>query len=132
MNPLKNLRDRLGLTRIQMGELLDLGASSIDKYESDMGEDTARRCAELARKHGYYDLVPSFNRLAGDVPKNARLDPEDWSPREREVIGIVIDIMRNPKTETDRSFPNLIYDLAQLRRKIGDVVPLKKPPRKGE
>lgn len=118
MNPLKELRRRMGLTREQMGSLLGLSAPSIDKYESEMGAETAQLAVQICQKHGEFDLIPEFRRIAGDLPKGSELDPGTWSARERELIGNLLEIIRDPVTATDRGIPDFIADIAQLRRRI--------------
>lgn len=119
MNPLKELRRRLGATREDMGKLLGLSAPSVDKYESEMSPETARLCVQICQKNGEFDLIPEFRRIAGDLPsKGSELDQSTWSPRERELIVSILEMLRAPVTATDRNLADYISDAVQLRRRI--------------
>lgn len=120
-NSLRELRDRLGLSRPEMGALLNVGATTIEKYESGPPQDMAERCQAIAAEHGWRDLVLDFADMAGTgTPAVNGTDFHDMSPYEKELCSAVLQITRNPMLPSDKGLPQLILDLMDLRRRRKD------------
>ena len=58
INPIRDLRDRLNLTRDEFGERVGMSASTIAKYDSDPLPELHRKLAQIASEAGHEDGGP--------------------------------------------------------------------------
>lgn len=90
------------------------------RHFSDMGEEAALLCANLAEQKGHSDLVPIFRRMAGEKPRDgAPVRPEEWTPEEHDLAAALLDIKRYPSSVTDRLIPSFIFEAAANRKREG-------------
>jgi transcriptional regulator with XRE-family HTH domain len=117
MNPLCELRNRLNLSRVQFGKLVDKSEATIEKYEAEIGPEFAAQLAKLATKHGYADLEMLFNIVAGKESAPNELDLATLSSDEVGFLEACLLIYRQPRNDYERSVVTIVRELIKLRKR---------------
>jgi transcriptional regulator with XRE-family HTH domain len=120
MNPLRELRMRLNLSRPQLAKILKRSQSLLDKYESDIPEELALALAAIASEHGHRDLYFRFHEMVNGSTVQAAapaIRPERLSPTESELVSILLDILRDPDpaSHLQKSIPQMLYEIKANR-----------------
>ena len=115
MNLLCELRNRLNLSRVQFGRLVDKSEATIEKYEAEIGPDFAGQLAKLAQKHGFGDLAQLFNVMAGKE-RASQLDAARLSADEVDFLVACLSIYRKPANDYEKSVVTIVRELIKLRK----------------
>jgi transcriptional regulator with XRE-family HTH domain len=118
MNPLCELRNRLKLSRVQFGKLVDKSEATIEKYEAEISPEFATQLARIADKHGYADLEMMFNIAAGKERAPKELDLATLSSDEVGFLRACLSIYRKPRNEYERSVVTIVRELIKLGKRI--------------
>lgn len=117
MNPLAELRNRLNLSRVQFGRLVDKSDATIEKYEAEISPEFAANLGKVAEKHGYPDLAMLFNIIAGKEPPPKELDLASLSSDEVKFLEACLSIYRKPANDYEKSVVTIVRELIKLRKK---------------
>jgi transcriptional regulator with XRE-family HTH domain len=122
MNPLRELRMRLNLSRPQLAKLVRRSQSLLDKYESDIPDELALALAEIASEHGHRDLYFRFREMASDAVAQAApaiVPSQPFSPTESELVSILLEILRDPDpaSHLQKNLPHMLYEIKANRDK---------------
>jgi len=115
MNPLSELRDRLKLSRVEFGELVNKSEATIEKYESGLSPRFANQLANLAKKHGHPDLAKLFKIAAGKDSPPDGLDMKALAPDEIDFLQGCLKIYRNRKDNYYGSVVTIVRESIKLR-----------------
>lgn len=115
MNPLVELRNRLGLSRVQFAKLVNKSDATIEKYESEISAEFAALLGKIAEKHGYSDLAMLFNVAAGKDRAPEAIDLAALSPDEIRFLEACLSIYRNPANDYEKSVITIVRELIKLR-----------------
>jgi transcriptional regulator with XRE-family HTH domain len=115
MNPLYELRERLNLSRVQFGKLVDKSEATIEKYEAEISPEFAAQLAKLAERHGYYDLALLFNITAGNERAPNKLELAELGSDEIVFLRACLSIYRNPENDYERSVVTIVRELIKLK-----------------
>lgn len=68
-NLLREFRQALGLSRTELGALLHRSPATLEKYESDIPNDLAEACRDLARDRQLDSYVEQWTSYLAGVPE---------------------------------------------------------------
>lgn len=105
---LEKLRERLGLTRQQMAELLGISRGNVERYEAVLTEDLAAKCLQIARQKKIRDLEAELALLAGEPVPVDDIDLGTATKAEVAYLKKCLRIYRNPKSDLQRGIPQFI------------------------
>lgn len=117
MNPLCELRNRLNLSRVQFGKLVDKSEATIEKYESEISPEFAAQLAKVALEHGYADLEMLFNIAAGKERAPEQMNLATLSTDEVRFLEACLSIYRKPRNDYERSVVTIVRELIKLKKR---------------
>lgn len=129
MNPLRELRARLRISKAELARKVGKSEPTIEKYEAELPAELARSLGDLANNAGHQDLKHMFDLLSGQkISPASELDLKDLDPDERELVELVVSMYRRPSNELEKTAVQLLRNIRGLKEKRGE--PLQIPKRK--
>lgn len=100
---LRELRERLSLSRAKFAQMFDLSAQSIERYEAELPEDLAAKFAEVADRKGFADLAEIFLGLGNEslTPVAVATPPQAPGPEldrhAQKLIAALLKMLDDPQ-----------------------------------
>lgn len=126
-NPIKSLRDVLGVTQEKLGEKLGgLSVSQVAKLEAEPTKAQAKVLLDLAEKAGSIKHVLHFKRFLEDEPKDRGVDLNALDAAEEELAIAVVEMYRapNPDSVIERNIGAIIWEVHSRRHTGENKLPL--------